>query len=109
MEDLYDRENDEVIPAPKEKNMTKKVHAEIEYQKEDGTWIHSDICPSKCDFNNLDDEHKKFLHDCLDEWLEKGNGTGIFYIANNDHQVLGGSDDPLEKELGKNFILIPRG
>ena len=61
--------------------MSHKVHAEIEYRREDETWVHSDICPPGCDLNNLDDEYRKYLHDCLDEWLNKSRGTGIFYIT----------------------------
>ena len=66
-----------------------KVHAEIEYQKPDGTWIHSDICPPDCSSDKIeytfkrdtgDFTYRKYLHDCLDEWLDNSNGTGIFYI-----------------------------
>jgi UDP-2,3-diacylglucosamine pyrophosphatase LpxH len=32
--------------------------------------------------NNLsDEEYIKFLHNSLNEWLEKSRGTGIFYIT----------------------------
>lgn len=58
----------------------KKVHSEIIYQKKDGINIHSDTCPSECKFDNMDDEHRKYLHDLLDEWIDESNGTGIFYI-----------------------------
>ena len=61
--------------------MSHKVHAEIEYRREDEIWVHSDICPPSCDLNNLDDEYRKYLHDSLDEWLNKSGGTGIFYIT----------------------------
>lgn len=62
------------------------VHAEIEYRRVDTDsrhehWVHSDICPPGCDLSNISDEYKKFLHDCLDEWLDNSNGTGIFYIT----------------------------
>jgi len=72
-----------------------KVHAEIEYQKLDGTWIHSDICPPDCSPDNIEytfkrDEgdftYRKYLHDCLDEWLDKANGTGIFYIKDEKYK-----------------------
>ena len=72
-----------------------KVHAEIEYQKEDGTWVHSDICPSECSSDNIeytfkrdtgDFTYRKYLHDCLDEWLDKARGTGIFYIKDEKHK-----------------------
>ena len=58
-----------------------KVHAEIEYSGNGEIGIHSDICPPNCDSKHMNDlEYKKFLHQCLDEWLEKSNGTGGFYI-----------------------------
>lgn len=48
-------------------------------------WIHSDIC-FECDpeleDSPLTEDHRKFLHDCLDEWLNKSNGTGIFWVGN---------------------------
>jgi hypothetical protein len=72
-----------------------KVHAEIEYQKPDGTRVHSDICPPKCSSDNLnyiskrmDFSYQKFLHDCLDEWLNESNGTGIFYIKDEKYSLL---------------------
>ena len=65
---------------PIENKEKKTVHSEIMYMKKDGINIHSDTCPPGCDFKNLDDEHRKYLHDVLDEWIDKSNGTGIFYI-----------------------------
>ena len=56
------------------------VHGEIEYVREDGTKVHSDICPHSCGFVNINSKHRKFLHDSLDEWLDKSRGTGCFYI-----------------------------
>ncbi len=51
--------------------MGNKVHAEIEYMRENEEygkhWVHSDICPPECDLNNISDKYRKFLHDCLDE------------------------------------------
>jgi hypothetical protein len=58
----------------------KKVHAEVEYQK-NGEWVHSDLCPPECDFDRLTPEHRRILHECLDEWLDYSDGTGSFYIA----------------------------
>lgn len=55
------------------------IHAEIEYVQENGLSIHSDICPPDCKFN-INNEYREFLHNCLDEWLDKSNGTGGFYI-----------------------------
>ena len=72
-----------------------KVHAEIEYQKEDGTWVHSDICPSECSPDNIgqtvsDNDkvfvYRKYLHDCLDEWLDKSRCTGMFYIKDEKYK-----------------------
>ena len=59
----------------------KKVHSEIIYtSKEKGHNIHSDTCPSNCNFEDINDEYRKYVHDLLDEWLDESNGTGIFYI-----------------------------
>ncbi len=58
------------------------VHAEIEYIDVRGDRIHSDICPPQCRFDRIDSEYRKLLHSALDEWLNKSNGTGYFYIAN---------------------------
>lgn len=63
-----------------------KVHAEIMYLKQDGTSIHSDICPPACEFDRLTSDHRKFLHDCLDEWLDKSRGTGVFYIGDKNYE-----------------------
>lgn len=52
-----------------------KVHAEVE-----SDFFHSDICPNGCNFKNINNEYREFLHDCLDEWLDKSKGTGGFYI-----------------------------
>ena len=57
-----------------------EIQAEIEYIKENGINIHSDIEPKGCMFENIDAEHRKFLHKVLDEWLDKSGGSGIFYI-----------------------------
>ena len=73
----------------RKKMMMKKVHAEIEYINSDGNSIHSDICPPDCDFSNITEEYKKFLHDCLEEWLIKSGGTGQFYIKAEDFEGFG--------------------
>lgn len=67
--------------------------AEIEYEGEyfdewskkiEQGGIHSDICWN-CNPHNpdepLSDDHRKFLHDCLDEWLDKSKGTGHFVVG----------------------------
>lgn len=67
-------------------NKMKRVHAEIQYIDEEGYTVHSDICPHDCLAKNLNDgDYKEFLHKCLDEWLEKGGGTGIFYVKEEEY------------------------
>ena len=60
-----------------------EVHGEIEYLNEDGTKVHSDICPGDCDFKNVDPKWRKFIHEALDEWIDKSRGTGCFYVEQN--------------------------
>lgn len=65
----------------------KKVHSEIYYTREAGVNVHSDQCGAiGCNFENIDDEFRKYLHDSLDEWLNKSNGTGIFYIKEEGYK-----------------------
>lgn len=54
------------------------ICGEIQY---DG--VHSDICigHDMTEFT-CDDEQRKFLHDNLDEWLNKSKGEGFFYVGN---------------------------
>lgn len=70
---------------------------EIQYDAPDGSGVHSDIgwnssgdkcfcnAPhySMCECNDtpVTDEHRAFLHQCLDEWLNKSNNTGAFWIG----------------------------
>ena len=62
-----------------------KIHSQIIYQKPDGTWVHSDTCPSECNPENMESpEWQKYLHDCLSEWLKNSNGTGCFYIGTHE-------------------------
>jgi len=64
-----------------------KVHAEIQYDNEEGL-VHSDICPFDCDSNNIKEElYRKLLHKFLDEWLDNSNGTGGFYIKNENYSI----------------------
>ena len=64
----------------------RKVHAEIEYVKEDGRKVHSDICPKECSSDGLSDkEYREFLHNCLDEWLNNSRGTCGFYIKDAEY------------------------
>lgn len=63
-----------------------KFHGEIQYETNDGN-VHSDIC-FRCgadDEKELTLEHRQFLHDCLDEWLNKSKGTGAFWIGDPDY------------------------
>jgi hypothetical protein len=57
------------------------VHGEIDYQNENGDSVQSDICPPCCDFNKITPMYRQYLHELLDEWLDKSMGTGIFYIG----------------------------
>jgi hypothetical protein len=47
------------------------VMAELTYSNQDGETVHSDL-PLE----------REFLHDALNEWLDKGNKTGYFYVGN---------------------------
>jgi len=64
-----------------------KVHAEIEYDNRQGIGVHSDICPVNCSPDNMNKKYRKFLHECLDEWLDKSRGTGAFYIAEEGYEI----------------------
>ncbi len=55
------------------------VCGEIEYVRQDGCSIHSDLCSPNVNIEELK-KNRQFLHDCLDEWLNKSNGTGCFYL-----------------------------
>ena len=58
------------------------IHAEIMYDRQDGESVHSDLCPRDCDSKNMiSQEWRKYLHDCLDEWIDKSRGTGGFWIG----------------------------
>ena len=35
----------------------------------------------------IDEEHRKFLHVCLDEWINHSNGTGCFYIKDEEFYI----------------------
>ena len=56
---------------------------EIQYETNNGN-VHSDICfncnPSN-DSRALTADYRQFLHECLDEWLNKSNGTGAFWVG----------------------------
>lgn len=51
---------------------------EIQYETKNGN-VHSDICWHS-DAEPYEN-YRNFLHNCLDEWLNKSNGTGAFWIG----------------------------
>jgi hypothetical protein len=53
--------------------MSEHICSEIMYNG-----IHSDLCSS----NLHDSEWRNTLHSALDEWLDKSNGSGCFYVGN---------------------------
>jgi hypothetical protein len=58
------------------------IHAEITYDRESGESVHSDICPPECKAEGMvTEDYRKYLHACLDEWLNESRGTGGFYIG----------------------------
>ena len=52
------------------------VPSEIKYTDKRGRTVHSDL-----DGDPNDPQWRHFIHDCLDEWLDKSNGTGVFYVG----------------------------
>jgi len=58
------------------------IPAEIQYETPEGL-VHSDICFSVGAAVPLAEaiNYRNFLHDVLDEWLDKSNGSGFFYIG----------------------------
>ena len=56
---------------------------EITYDTEKGG-VHSDIgvCSNE---EAVTDDYRQFLHNCLDEWLNKSNGTGAFWVGDSDY------------------------
>ncbi|SBV38220.1 hypothetical protein BN7874_051 [Phage NCTB] len=56
------------------------VHSASEYIDDQGRVVHNDFCPGESTSKKLTDNYKELAHHALDEWLEKGNGTGFFII-----------------------------
>ena len=84
------------------KNHTRhRIAAEIEYIDENLETRHSDIGPRAASLDYAHAEYRQFLHDNLDEWLDKSDGTGIFYITGDAKQYLRGPThlDPREETL----------
>ena len=58
-----------------------RIISEVEYTNENGDSVHSDL-----DFDfDLKEQMRPVLHECLDEWLDKSNGSGGFYLRNTNH------------------------
>jgi hypothetical protein len=57
------------------------VCGEIEYSGRQHGAVHSDICLVHNGEYSVDPEERKFLHQCLDEWIDKSQGTGMFWIG----------------------------
>lgn len=59
---------------------------EIQYMSERGP-VHSDVChgcnPKSPDIP-IDRDVREFFHKLLDEWFDKSNGTGFFWLGNVD-------------------------
>ena len=56
------------------------VCAEIIYECGQGM-THSDICMTHDAEYKVHESYREFLHECLDEWLDHSNGTGMFWIG----------------------------
>jgi hypothetical protein len=68
-------------------------HGEIQYTRLDENgevfaFVHSDICwdcGGRQGDKPLTEEYREFLHRCLDEWLDKSNGTGAFRLGSAEY------------------------
>jgi len=38
-------------------------------------------------FENINDNYRKMIHVCLDEWLDHSGGRGIFYIGEENYKI----------------------
>lgn len=47
------------------------------------TSVGSDLCHHS--HGPITDEDREWLHEALDEWLNKSNGTGSFWLGNSPH------------------------
>ena len=59
--------------------MSNPFCGEITYTNSDDQPVHSDICWHRD--TPIDSDYRKFIHTCLDEWLDKNNGTGYFALG----------------------------
>lgn len=63
-------------------------YGEIAYEQDvpGAESVHSDICHNLGDDDyELTEEKRKFFHDCLDEWLNKSNGSGVFWVGDHNY------------------------
>lgn len=70
-------------------NPARRFCGEIQYEIPEGYSIHSDICwgHDPREEAPVSDEHRAFLHACLDEWLNKSGGTGGFWLGDKSYFV----------------------
>ena len=65
-----------------------KFCGEISYEQQDVGGVHSDICWNcnpNTEHKEITQSHRDLLHACLDEWLNKSNGTGGFWIGDPEY------------------------
>lgn len=67
------------------------VCGEIEYDTPEGG-VHSDICLVHDGPYRVTPDTRAFLHACLDEWLDKSRGSGMFWLG--DPEVRAATDNP---------------
>ncbi len=65
----------------------KKFCAEIAYESAGGG-VHSDLCwrcGPTAEPAAVSDEYRQLLHDCLDEWLNRSDGSGAFWVGDPEY------------------------
>ena len=78
-----------------------KVCAELQYRA-----THSDICPQGHVMDGVTDDHREMLHRCLDEWLDRSEGEGWFWVGDPTHRP---GDLPAHARESKETILARQG
>lgn len=64
-----------------------KFCAEIQYETSEGG-VHSDLCHNcnpSAEVREVTEEFRQVLHRALDEWLNKSNGTGAFWVGDPEY------------------------
>jgi len=61
----------------------KEFCGEIIYTNADGDNVQSDICKHNTD--EVTEGYRAFLHANLDEWLNKANGEGAFWVGDPEY------------------------